>query len=150
VQGSSRVADSAGSSASVLGRGPALFMLTGVPAQGKTAADVEGPARPDQAVAKEGVQAAELERVKTQWMASNVYERDSVMGQAQNLGSTGPGHAAGRRGPGCAAAADGRSGAGRGARYFGDDQLTVGTLVPSSLWQAAEAPPCRPVSGDLH
>jgi zinc protease len=46
-QANGRVADSAGSSAS-MGRGPSLFMLTGVPAQGKTVADVEAALRPDQ------------------------------------------------------------------------------------------------------
>jgi zinc protease len=40
-------------------------------------------------VAREGVSEAELERVKTQWVASEVYKLDSVMNQARELGSTG-------------------------------------------------------------
>jgi hypothetical protein len=78
-------------------------------------------------------------------MASNVYERDSVMGQAQSLGSTGCRACRWTPRTACCAAAHrhGRAGAGRGARYFGDDQLTVATLVPQPL-AAAEAPPCRP------
>ena len=39
------------------------------------------------AAATLGVSEAELARVKTQWVASEVYKRDSVMGQAQELGS---------------------------------------------------------------
>lgn len=59
-QANGRVANSAGSSASILGRGPSLFMLTGVPAQGKTVADVEAALRAQiKKVAEEGVQADE-------------------------------------------------------------------------------------------
>jgi zinc protease len=148
-QANGRVADSAGSSASIMGRGPSLFMLTGVPAKGKTAADVEAALRAQiQKVAQEGVETAELERVKTQWMASNVYERDSVMGQAQNLGSYWI--------QGMPLDAEDKLLAelkkvtsddvkAVAAKYFGDDQLTVGTLVPQPL--PAGSKPQRPMSG---
>jgi zinc protease len=147
-QANGRVADSAGSSASIMGRGPSLFMLTGVPAKGKTAADVEAALRAQiQKIAQEGVQADELERVKTQWMASNVYERDSVMGQAQNLGNYWI--------QGMPLDAEDKLLAelkkissddvkAVAARYFGDDQLTVGTLVPQPLPEGSKA---RPMSG---
>ncbi|UUC92896.1 insulinase family protein [Comamonas sp. C11] len=148
-QANGRVADSAGSSANMMGRGPSLFMLTGVPAQGKTAADVEAALRAQiKKVADEGVQADELERVKTQWMASNVYERDSVMGQAQNLGNYWIQNmpldaedkllAELRK----VTSDDVKAVA---AKYFGDDQLTVGTLVPQPL--PAGSKPQRPMSG---
>ena len=146
VQGKGRVADSAGSSASVFGRGPALFMLTGVPAQGHTPAQVEQALRAQvQRIAKEGVNAAELERVKTQWLASNVYERDSVFAQAQSLGSYWvmgmPPDAEDQvlRHLMAITAADVQAVA---QRYFGDDQLTVGVLVPQPL----EGRPQRPAS----
>ncbi len=149
VQGEGRVADSAGSSASVMGRGPSLFMLTGVPATGRTAAEVEAALRAQVArIASEGVEPAELARVKTQWMASTIYERDSVMGQAQTLGSYWiqglPIDAQDRLlaqlkeiGP-----QDVQRVA---ARYFGDDQLTVGTLVPQPLPEGGK--PRRPEAG---
>ncbi|WP_144267081.1 M16 family metallopeptidase, partial [Comamonas thiooxydans] len=148
-QANGRVADSAGSSANIMGRGPSLFMLTGVPAQGKTVADVEAALRAQiKKVADEGVQADELERVKTQWMASNVYERDSVMGQAQNLGNYWIQNmpldaedkllAELRK----VTSDDVKAVA---AKYFGDDQLTVGTLVPQPL--PAGSKPQRPMSG---
>jgi len=155
VQGKGRVADSAGSSASVFGRGPSLFMLTGVPAKGKQAAEVEKALRTQvQRIAKEGVSAAELERVKTQWMASNVYERDSVFAQAQSLGSYWvmgmPTDAEDQvlRQLMAVTAEQVQSVA---ARYFGDDQLTVGVLVPQPL--SGKAPrPAGPAaaSQDLH
>ena len=148
-QAGGRVADSAGSSANIMGRGPSLFMLTGVPAKGRTAAEVEAALRAQvQKIAAEGVQAEELERVKTQWMASNVYERDSVMGQAQNLGNYWI-----QRMPLDAEdkllaelkkinSDDVKAVA---AKYFGDDQLTVGTLVPQPLPAGSKAQ--RPMSG---
>lgn len=136
-QGPQRVADSAGSSASVFGRGPSMFMLTGIPAAGKTAAEVEAALRAQvQRVAREGVAPAELERVKTQWIASNIYERDSVFNQAQGLGSYWamelPIDAEERllqqlRQVTSAQVQD------VAARYFGDDQLTIATLEPQPL-----------------
>ena len=38
-------------------------------------------------IAREGVRPAELQRVKTQWRASEVYKLDSVVNQARELGS---------------------------------------------------------------
>ena len=147
-QTNGRVADSAGSSASIMGRGPSLFMLTGVPAKGKTVADVEAALRAQiQKIDQEGVQADELERVKTQWMASNVYERDSVMGQAQNLGNYWiqdmPLDAEDKLLAELkkVTSDDVKAVA---AKYFGDDQLTVGTLVPQPLPEGSKA---RPMSG---
>ena len=146
-QGPRRVADSAGSSASLLGRGPSMFMLTGIPAAGKTAAEVEAALRAEvQRVAREGVAAAELERVKTQWIAGSVYERDSVFNQAQGLGSYWSMHlpvdAEERllqhlRKVTSAQVQD------VAARYFGDDQLTVATLEPQPL---DPGKPRRPLS----
>ena len=78
TQGSDRVADSAGAGNGLIGRGPQLFVLDAVPAAGKTAAQAEKELRAQVAkVAEGGVQASELKRVKTQWIASQVYQRDS-------------------------------------------------------------------------
>lgn len=148
-QGENRVADSAGSSAMVTGRGPALFMLTGVPTGGKTAQQVEDALRAEVArVARDGVSEAELARVKTQWIASTVYERDSVHSQAQELGSNWvqgfPLDAEERLldllrtvTPAQVQAA--------AAKYFGDDQLTVATLLPQPL--DAPRPRTAPAAG---
>ncbi len=137
TQGPDRVADSVGANNGLWGRGPQLFTLDGVPAQGKTAEQVEAALREQVAkIAREGVTEAELNRVKTQWVAGQVYKRDSVMSQAEQLGSqwvTGlPLDADDRlierlRG---VTAEQVKSVA---ARYFGDDQLTVGTLRPQPL-----------------
>jgi zinc protease len=78
TQGPDRVADSAGAYNGLWGRGPQLFMLDAVPAPGKTAEQVEAALRAQVArVAQGGVTEAELNRVKTQWVASEVYKLDS-------------------------------------------------------------------------
>ncbi len=134
TQGPDRVADSASAGNDLLGRGPQLFTLSGVPAPGRSAAEVEAALRAQVArIAREGVSEAELRRVKTQWVASEVYKRDSVMGQAQELGSLWV--------QGLPLDADERLIArlrevsaaqvqAVASRYFGDDQLTVATLLP--------------------
>ena len=148
-QGPERVADSAGSSAMVTGRGPSLFLLSGVPAQGKTAQQVEDALRAEVArVAREGVSEAELSRVKTQWIASTVYQRDSVHGQAQDLGSNwvqGLPLDAEERLLALLRTVTPEQVQQVAARYFGDDQLTVATLLPQPL--DAKAKRTAPAAG---
>lgn len=137
TQGPDRVADSAGSGNGLWGRGPQIFTLDGVPAKGKTPEQVEAALREQVAkIAREGVTEAELQRVKTQWVAGQVYRLDSIMSQAQELGSQWvigmPLDAqekliARLRG---VTAAQVQAVAGK---YFGDDQLTVGTLRPQPI-----------------
>ena len=136
-QGEGRVADTSGSSADVLGRGPSLFYLSGVPAQGKTAQQVEDALRAQVArVASEGVSPAELERVKTQWIASTVYQRDSLSSQAGELGSNwvqGLPLDAEERTLALLRSVTPEQVQSVAQRYFGDDQLTVATLAPQPL-----------------
>ena len=137
TQGTDRLADSAGAYNGLMGRGPQLFSLDGVPAPGKTAEQVAAALREQVArIASEGVREAELNRVKTQWVASEVYKLDSVMNQARELGSywsmglpldTGERLIARLR---QVTAAQVQAVA---AKYFSDDQLTVATLRPQPL-----------------
>ena len=134
TQGPDRVADSVDAGNGLWGRGPQLFTLTGVPAAGKTPEQVEAALREQVArVAREGVTEAELQRVKTRWIAGEIYKLDSVMNQARELG--------GAWVMGMPVDADERLMArlrdvtadqvkSVAARYFGDDQLTVGILRP--------------------
>ena len=118
-------------------------MLGGVPSQGKTAQDVEKALRAEVArIAKEGVSDAELARVRTQWMASTVYERDSVFGQANDLGSNwvvGMPLDSNERMLALLKTVTPAQVKDVAARYFGDDQLTVATLVPQPLTDADRA-----------
>ncbi|AOW15798.1 peptidase M16 [Hydrogenophaga crassostreae] len=84
----SRLADSAGASFGLMGRGPQLFFLSAVPAPGVASDTVISALKEEIArVASEGVSEVELKRVKTQWIAGEVYKRDSVFNQARELGS---------------------------------------------------------------
>ncbi|MFS8064626.1 MAG: M16 family metallopeptidase, partial [Luteimonas sp.] len=137
TQGVDRVADSVGASNGLLGRGPTLFMLDGVPAQGKTAAQVEAALRDQVAqVARDGVSQAELERVKTQWIAGEVYKRDSIFNQARSLGNywaLGLPMDADEQLVQRLRSVTAEQVKAVAAKYFGDDQLTVATLRPQPM-----------------
>jgi zinc protease len=134
TQGPDRVADSAGAYSGFVGRGPQLFVLDGVPAAGKSAEAVEAALRAQVArIAKDGVGEAELARVKTQWVASETYKRDSVMAQARELGSNwiqGLPLDASERIVARLQSVTAAQVQAVAAKYFGDDQLTVATLRP--------------------
>ena len=108
-----------------------------MPAQGKTAQQVEDALRAQVArVASEGVNPAELERVKTQWIASTVYQRDSLSSQAGDLGSNwvqGLPLDAEERTLALLRSVTPAQVQSVAQRYFGDDQLTVATLAPQPL-----------------
>lgn len=83
-----RIASSAGASYDGVGRGPGLFLLSGTPTQGKTAQELEQALKREVAkLIAEGVTEDELQRVKSQVIASHVYERDSMFYQARQIGS---------------------------------------------------------------
>ncbi len=137
TQGDARVADSASTSNGLWGRGPQLFMLEGVPSAGKTAEQVEAALREQVArIAKEGVSESELNRVKTQWIASEIYKLDSVVNQANTLGSQwvqGLPLDAGERVIARLRSITALQVQAVAQKYFGDDQLTVAILRPQPL-----------------
>ena len=152
TQGDLRVADSAGAYNGLWGRGPQLFMLDGVPVAGKTVPQVEAALREQVArIAKEGVTEAELNRVKTQWVASEVYKLDSVFNQARELGShwvQGLPLDAGSQLMLRLRGVTSQQVQAVAARYFGDDQLTVAVLQPQPLDKTRK--PRQPLLGARH
>ena len=83
----SRVAQSAGAGYGAAVRGEASFILDGQPAEGKTVAELEAALRAEiKRIQDEGVSAEELARVKTQSIAAQIYQRDSMMAQAMEIG----------------------------------------------------------------
>src|SRR4051812_10581625 len=134
TQGPDRVADSADAGNGLWGRGPQLFTLSGVPAKGKTPEQLEAGLREQVArVARDGVSEAELNRVKTRWVAGEIYKLDSVMSQARELGNawvTGLPIDAGDRLVARLREVTADQVKSVAARYFGDDQLSVGILRP--------------------
>lgn len=147
TQGPQRVADSAGAYNGLWGRGPQLFILTGVPTAGKTPEQVELALRAQvQRIATEGITESELARVKTQWVASEVYKLDSLFNQARELGDqwaqglpTDAGDVLVQR----LRAVTAEQVQQVARQYFGDDQLTVAHLLPQPLdtTRKARTPP---------
>jgi zinc protease len=152
TQGDNRLADSAGAYNGLLGRGPQFFYLDGVPAKGQSPEALESALRAQvQRVAAEGVTEAELQRVKTQWVASEIYKLDSVFNQARELGvawtlGLPPDHGSQliarlrQVSPAQVQAV--------AQKYFGDDSLTVAILRPQPL--STQAKPRRASPGARH
>ncbi len=83
-----KIAQSAGAGYDPTQRGPAQFFLEGQPAEGHTVAELEAALRKEiQRIQTEGLSEAELARVRTQLVASQIYKRDSMMGQAMEIGA---------------------------------------------------------------
>jgi zinc protease len=152
TQGPDRLADSAGAGNGLMGRGPQLFTLDAVPAPGKTVEQVEAALRAQVAgIAREGVSEAELNRVKTQWVASEVYKLDSVANQARELGNTwvqGLPLDTGERLIARLRQVTAAQVQAVATRYFGDDQLTVAALRPQPL--NPDRKPRTPPAGARH
>ncbi len=70
------------------GKYPSLFVIGGTPASGHDPKALEAAARGEiERLGSEPVGEAELERVKAQVVAEEIYERDSVFGQAMVIGT---------------------------------------------------------------
>lgn len=139
VQGENgvRIADSVAASYGLSARGPVSFTLMGAPAEGFTPEALEAALRAEVArVARDGVDAKELERIKIQWIASRIYQNDSQMSQAEDLGSNWilgfPPQATDRLLERLREVTPEQVQS-VAARYFGDDQLTVGILRAQPL-----------------
>ena len=82
-----QVAMDVGTGYDSVARGPGLFEIDAPPREGKTVGDVEAALREQLALlVRDGVTANELQRVKAQVMAGEVYKLDSVFYQAMQIG----------------------------------------------------------------
>lgn len=130
-----RLADAVGASAMITGRSGGLFIFSGTPAKGISPETLEKALKEQvQRIADKGISEQELQRVITQWTAYTIYGQDSIAAQAQELGGAWI------------------SGAPLNStevlveqlkkvtpaqvqevakKYFHDDQLTVGVLIPA-------------------
>lgn len=118
-------------------RGPGMFVVSGTPAAGRTVAELEQALRREFAkVVNEGVSEAELKRVRAQVVAAQVFQRDSIVFQARQIGSleiTGYSHQAIDlmiRKLQEVTAAQVQEVAGK---YLVDDSLTIAVLDPQPL-----------------
>jgi zinc protease len=82
-----RIAVEVGAGYDGMSRGPSMFYLDGTPAEGKNVNDLEKALKAEiRRIQQEGVSEEELNRVKAQVIAGDVYQRDSVFYQAMQLG----------------------------------------------------------------
>jgi zinc protease len=140
-----RLANSVGAGYSSISRGPVLFFLDGTPAAGTTTEQLEKLLRAEvERIAAEGVSEEELKRVKTQLIAGQVYKRDSIFGQAMEIGTmemSGLSHKQIDRIIEKLGQVTAQQVQAVAQKYFGDDALTVATLVPLPLSEKKPAPP---------
>ena len=146
-----RVANEVGASYSGIARGPVMFLLDGSPAAGNTTEQLEKQLRAEVTrIATDGVSDAELKRVKTQLIAGQIYKRDSVFGQAMEIGvmeMSGLSYKDIDLIIERLRAVTPQQVQAVAQKYFGDDALTVATLIPLPLVDKKPAPPS---AGALH
>ena len=85
----SRIASQAGAGYDAIERGPGMLLIDGTPSDGKTVAELETALREQlDKIKSEGVTQEELQRVKSQIIAGQVFGLDSMFGQAMQIGRT--------------------------------------------------------------
>src|SRR5690606_14728831 len=131
------IASAVGADWGCLGRGPGLFTLSGRPAPGVEVDELERALREQVArIARDGVEAAELERIRNQYVAGRIYQRDSIFSQAMEivgLEAGGLSWSDADRLIERIRAVTGEQVREVAARYFGDEGLTVARLDPQPL-----------------
>jgi zinc protease len=140
----SRLAGEVGAGYEATARGPGMCFLAGTPSQGRSAAELETGLRAELArLVEGGVTAEELDRVKAQVVASQIFKRDSIFGQAMEIGqfeSAGLSHKDIDRVLERIKAVTAEQVRAVAKRYFADDDLTVVVLDPQPLDQAKPRP----------
>ena len=132
-----QVAIAVGADYSAISRGPALFVIEGTPAKGVSVAELEKRLKQEIAnVAGKGISPEELQRVKTQLISSQIYKRDSMFGQAMEIGvfeMSGIGQKQIDRIIEKLKEVTPEQVQAVAKKYFSDDSLTVANLVPVAL-----------------
>ncbi|MEO7726604.1 MAG: pitrilysin family protein, partial [Burkholderiales bacterium] len=83
-----KIANSVGAGYDSTQRGPGMFTVSGVPSAGKSVAELEQALRRELAkIVNDGITDEELKRVKAQIVSSQVFQRDSIYFQAQQIGA---------------------------------------------------------------
>jgi zinc protease len=132
-----QLAVSATASYAGINRGPGLFVLAATASAGRSIEEVEAALRSQLLrIAREGVTEEELKRTKVQAVAGLVFQRDSVYGQATQIGSL----ASAGLPPDSTAAqvrkveeVTAQQVQAAALKYFSDSNLTVAVLRPEPL-----------------
>lgn len=140
-----KLATSVGASYEEIARGPTVFTLEGSPTTGTTTVELEALLRTEiERIAQDGVSEQELRRVKTQLLASQIYKRDAIFGQAMEIGvleMAGISHKNRDRIVEKLNAVTSQQVQAAAQKYFHDDSLTVATLLPLPGSKMATSPP---------
>ena len=140
----SRMASEVGADYDATARGPGMCFLEGTPSQGRSAAELETGLRAEIArLVDDGVTEDELARVKAQVVASQIFKRDSIFGQAMEIGqfeTAGLSHRDIDRVLERIKAVTAEQVRAAAKQYFADDNLTVVVLDPQPLDQAKPRP----------
>ena len=140
----SRIASEVGAGYDTTARGPGMCFLEGTPSQGRSAAELETGLRAELArLVQDGVTEDELARVKAQVVASQVFKRDSIFGQAMEIGqfeTAGLSHKDIDRVLDRIKAVTAEQVRAAAKEYFVDDALTVVVLDPQPLNQTKPRP----------
>lgn len=148
-----RLAVGVGAGYDPVSRGPALFLVSATAAEGKSLDQVVDAIKGEiDRLHREGVDARELERVKAQVVAGQVYEQDSLFYQAMQIGeweSAGLGH----RNRALRMEKLRQVTAGQvqevARRYLTDERLSLARLDPQPVETSQPRPVANP-TGDRH
>ena len=140
----SRIASQVGAAYDASARGPGMCFLEGTPSQGRSAAELETGLRAELArLIQVGVAEDELARVKAQVVAGQVFKRDSIFGQAMEIGqfeTAGLSHRDIDRVLERIKAVTAEQVRAAAKQYFVDDALTVVVLEPQPLNRSKPRP----------
>jgi zinc protease len=84
-----RVVNDVGVGYDMISRGPELFLISTSMAKGKTVEQAESSIRKAlKEIVDKGILESELKRIKVRILSDQIYKRDSIFGQAMEIGST--------------------------------------------------------------
>ena len=84
-----KVVNDVGVGYDMISRGPALFIISTTLAKGKTVEQVQGSIRKAlDEIKQKGILESELKRIKVRILSEQIYKRDSIFGQAMEIGGT--------------------------------------------------------------
>ncbi len=143
-----KIATDVGASFDAISRGPATFIAEATPVEGQSVAAVQSALKGEIArLVAEGVSESELQRVKAQVLAGQVFQQDSLFYQAMQIGewtTAGLDYKARDIRYAKLRAVTAEQVKAVAARYLVDDRLTVAVLDPQPL---PEGPPqARPAT----
>jgi len=139
-----KIATDVGAGYDPIARGPALFIVDATPAEGQDVKIVEAALKEEFArIARDGVEAGELRRVKAQVLAGQVFQQDSLFYQAVQIGewtTAGLDHRAREIRYEKLRAVTAEEVRAVAAKYLVDDRLTVAMLDPQPMPEGKPQP----------